>query len=76
MSTRKLVAEWWEIWWCKPGEPSVRVNASEWPEFEYRPKGSFSTRAAARKYKRRWKNKYHKIRHVTRWHINKHGIRV
>lgn len=64
---RKLKAEWWELWWVKPGEKPVFIKAYGEPIPPWIPDGCYPTREGALEDKRRRRNRYDKVIHVRRF---------
>ena len=64
--TRRKVAEWWEVWWCKPGEPRIRVMCGYGkPKNECVPWREGVTKAEAMAYLER--NRFYRAVRVTRY---------
>lgn len=64
---RKLKAEWWELWWVKPGEPPVFIRMYGVPAAPWIPDGCFPTKKLAVEMKKRRQIKYDRIIHVRRY---------
>jgi hypothetical protein len=65
--TRKLKAEWWEIWWDRPGTQPIFVPMYGQPIPWWIPDGCYPSRDQALHEKRRRNNKFDRIIHVRRY---------
>lgn len=72
MVSRVKVAEWWEVWWAKPGHKAYRVRPYGRPEEERLDAVGFASRAEALEQKRRT-GRYGKLVHVVRYRRKRHG---
>lgn len=64
---RKLKAEWWELWWVKPGAKPVLIVPDGEPIPPWIPQHGFPTRHGAEIVKAMRRNRYDKIIHVRRF---------
>lgn len=66
---RKLKAEWWELWWVKPGETPVfvRMYGAVDSMIHWIPDGCFPTKELAVEAKKGRKMKYDKIFHIRKY---------
>jgi len=64
---RKLKAEWWELWWFKPGEKPVFIRMYGATSVPWVPDGCFPTKGSAVEAKKGRKMKYDKIFHIKRY---------
>lgn len=71
--TRKLKAEWWELWWVKPGEKPgektvvIFLPMNGQPIPPWIPDGCYPSKEAALKEKAKEGNKYTRLFHVRRY---------
>jgi hypothetical protein len=63
---RVFLAEWWEIWWQKPGKDSTLVS-SPWPGIGRRPPHTYGSYQAALEAKKKQQNSFLRILHVRRF---------
>ena len=68
---RKLKAEWWELWWVKPGAKPEFIRMYGSATNPWIPDGCYPTKELALEDKAKFKNKYHKIFHIKRFTRNK-----
>jgi hypothetical protein len=64
---RVLKAEWWEVWWVKPGEKPCFIPADGQPIPPWIPDRVHVTRASAWDEVRRRKNRYDRVLHIRRY---------
>ena len=64
---KKLKAEWWELWWVKPGERPVFIRMYGEPVPHWIPDGCFPTRALASETKRAQGNRYIRMYRIRRY---------
>jgi|DEB19_MinimDraft_3_1074340.scaffolds.fasta_scaffold283031_1 hypothetical protein len=64
---RKLKAEWWELWWHKPGERPVFIRMYGEAVPHWIPDGCFPTRELALATKRAQGNRYIRVYRIRRY---------
>lgn len=64
---RVLKAEWWEVWWVKPGRRPFKHDPDGEPIPDWIPRGSFPDKKDAHAYAKSCKNRYMKVFHVRRY---------
>jgi hypothetical protein len=64
---RQLRAEWWELWWVRPGSEPIFVPMYGAPALWWVPDGCYPTRALALHEKKRRANKFDRIVHIRRY---------
>lgn len=67
MSKRTLKAEWWELWWDKPGEKPCFISMYGEAIPPWIPRGCYPSRELALADKRRFKNRFIRMIHVRRY---------
>jgi hypothetical protein len=68
---RKLKAEWWELWWQKPGERPVFIRMYGEPIPQGIPDGCFPSRELALAEKRGARSRYIRMYRIRRYAIPK-----
>lgn len=68
---RKLISEWWEIWWSKPGRMRERVTFRTSSDPAGLPQNCARTREEAMHWKRVFANPGHVVVHVKRYRTEK-----
>lgn len=65
--SKELKAEWWELWWVKPGKKPEFVKMYGRTITDWVPDGCFPSRELALKTKRALRNRYYKVFHIRRF---------
>ncbi len=67
LTGRELVAEWWELWWKKPGATPTRVGTGSWWQDNPHIPPWGMTRIGALKEKKLADNRFYVLVHVRRF---------
>ena len=70
---RKLKAEWWELWWVKPGKRPEFIRMYGSPVPKWIPDGCFPTRTLALAEKRALGNRHIRMYRIRRYTLEKAG---